>query len=125
MKWLNDVQSHFAGRSLLSERELMAEFGLPPSLEEADLREALCVFSEEYRIPIGALRGDDPLELFTTPPSTRNPIAWLFNQAAFEDRLSELRYHLQMTGKRHGASLQGPVPTTIRDYALVCLGLSS
>jgi len=124
VKWLDDVQGHFAGRPFLTERELMAELDLPLSVHAADLRQALCVFSEEYRIPIGALRRDDPLEWFTAPPTTRNPVAWLFNQAAFEDRLSELRYHSRMTGRRHGSTSQGAVPKTIREYALACLGLS-
>lgn len=114
MSWKSRIRRHFAGRELLSIEQLAQEFGCPGSAR-SELEEALRLFNELYYVPIGVLRATDSLTLFTTPPSTRNPIAWLFDRAGYEDSVGELEYRLARRTDVYGRSMTRQ-PTTLGEY---------
>ena len=122
MPWEKRVTAHLASRRELSDDELCDAFGVADPVECVGLNGALTVFSEEYGIAIGTLRPDDPLAVFTAPSGTRNPLVWLFDQAAIEDSTSELGFRLGQERIRRGLSEHpAVVPKTVGDYVAAWL----
>ncbi|MDT8436699.1 MAG: hypothetical protein RRA92_08080 [Gemmatimonadota bacterium] len=123
MSLREQLQSHVAGRSELTVEALCGEFGVPVA-EASHLGQALRVLEEEYGVPMGLLRGADPIEIFTEPPRTKNPFSWLFNRAEAEDKTAELGYQIRRQRRRIGAPplASGPVIRTVRDYVIAWIG---
>jgi hypothetical protein len=123
MLWKERLESATAGRRELPLDELCSEFGIVRDVDASQLRDALSVFEQEYEIPVGKLRADDPLALFTNPPQGRGPISWLFNRASVEDKTSELNYELKKQRKRLRvpAVPSGPL-VTVGDYVRAWTG---
>ena len=122
MSWLADVKDRFRDRTELSSTELYDQFALAGQVHQDELACAFTVFRVEFGISPGLLRGDDSLELFTQPPHTRNPLVWPFIRMEFEDRMSELNYHLKRGRKLCGASELSRPPKTVREYVLAWAG---
>ena len=123
MSWKQKIDHAIAGRPDLAFDDLVAEFRLPAGSDQNAVRRALGMFAQEYELPIGKLRGDDPLTLFTTPVRTMNPLSWFFDRAAVEDKTSELSYALKNERKRLGlAPIPREAPVTIRDFVMAWLG---
>ena len=121
MAWNDELKRYFQGRSELSRQELAAEFGLSGDGAAGHLEESLLVFQQEYGVPVSVLRPADRLDLFTTPPKTRNPIRWLFARAAYEDSTSEPNYRLKKR-RRILAHQTESSPMTIGEYVAAWLG---
>lgn len=121
MTWNEELKSYFQGRSELSLQALVDEFGLSGDVATGHLEESLSVFQQEYGVPVSVLRPADRLDLFTTPPKTRNPLRWFFTRAAYEDSTSELNYRLK---KRRTVVTQHAEnsPVTIGDYVEAWIG---
>ncbi len=122
MGCFDSVLQHFQDREVLSAKQLHQQFSLPVDVSDDDLERALEIFATEYNLPAGKLRADDSLDLFVRPPRIRNPITWFFTQSAYEDRLSELNYHIKKARKRAHVAELSASPKTARDYVLACLG---
>jgi hypothetical protein len=123
MNWKDSLDAVFTDRSELDQSALCREFGIQSASECRTLVQCLRVFEEEYGIPIGLLRPADPLKIFLEPPRTRNPIRWLFNRAAIEDRTSELSYTLKLRREHIGVSPRPlVVPQSVEDYVLAWMG---
>ena len=125
MRWQTTLRRHFGERSDLELSELAREFRLPESVPEEVLRDCLQLFEQEYEVPFSRLRPDDGLELFSEPPRTKNPVSWLFNRAAIEDRLGELNHQLFRQRRAIGAPPLQRAPTTMREYVLAWAGVES
>jgi hypothetical protein len=121
MSWKRELAEVFANRTELSASELVDLFGARPVDGDVLVEECLRLFEQEYGLPIGLLRPDDPLRLFTNPPHTANPIASFFRRMAFEDSTSELNYRLKLRRRALG-SINPKTPTTIGEYAAAFLG---
>jgi hypothetical protein len=68
-----------------------------PHLPREPLLELFQLIRMEYDLPAGLLRPEDSIQLLAAPFSVRNPLKWIFEEAAIEDATSELYYRL---GKR-------------------------
>jgi len=117
------IREHFDERQILQPAELHANFDIAPRIGEQELWESLRVFEEEYQIPVGQLRANDSLDIFTQPPETKNPFSWLFVRAATEDAVSELSFRLRRQRTRIGLdpSAVGKLET-VRDYVIAWFG---
>ncbi len=116
------IAARFHGRPVLTPDELLNIFALPRDVTRDVLLSALEIFREEYDIPVGRLRPADAMAWFLDPPRTKNPIALFFAQAAHEDRLSELSFHLGKARHRAGQGRLPAWPATIRDYVVAYAG---
>jgi hypothetical protein len=122
MSYTSGVTARFNDRAVLEAEELYRLFALPPEIDVDMLTNALQIFLEEYDIPAGSLRPDDSMRCFVDPPRTKNPISWFFARASYEDRLSELSYHLGKARHRAGLKALPAWPATIRDYVIAYAG---
>ena len=123
MAWSTNIASYFRNREEIGVLELCQQFGVSCKQDLDNMRECLSVFADEYDIRIGLLRPDDPLSLFTELPPTRNPLSWLFDRAAIEDKASELSFRLKQQRKRLGVAVFPPnPPVTLREYVACWLG---
>ena len=122
MNWQEELQKRFAGRQELASSQLAIEFMATEPTSSKALEEVLNLFREEYGIEPGLLRPDDPLSIFAEPPRTGNPVTWLFNRAAVEDRVSELNHRLMQQRREISAPPLQRSPVTVREYVLAWLG---
>lgn len=120
MRWLNELRAHLEGRRELGTAELLDEFTGGAAVDERELLECLQIFDEEYGVPPGRLRASDSMRLFTAEPES-SVASWLFDRFAYEDRLSELSYHLASLRARRGLGNRFPPPETLRDYVRLSL----
>ena len=115
-----------AEREDLGIQRLWEEFGISGAPQLEALGECLALIAQECGVAAGKLRPNDSLESVMGKPQTRNPLAWFFDRASFEDRSSELSFRLKQRRKKLGA---GPIPNrtpkSVRDYALAWLHLDA
>lgn len=123
MHWRDRIADHFPDREELDPAELYSLFAAATEGDRQGLDACFAVFEEEYDLPRGQLRPEDPLDLFLQPPPAKGPFSWLFSQAAIEDRSSELSYRLKRQRKRIGQvpRPQHP-PATVGGYVDLWLG---
>lgn len=121
MSWQSELRSHFDARQELPLEELAVEFEVAWPDGLGPLQDCLALFLQEYGIPIGLLRRDDDLRLFLQPPSTRNPIAAAFRDAAVQDAASELNYMLKKRRRALGSPLECS-PMTVGEYVAAWFG---
>ena len=72
------------------------------------LNELFDLIETELGFSIGLLRPEDSLDQILAPFSVRNPLTWIFEEAALEDGTSEINYQLK---RREQGS---PQPNRIR-----------
>jgi hypothetical protein len=108
---------------MLDRKELGEQFRVDPADLHLLVDEGLALFEQEYGIPPGLLRPDDPLTLFTDFTGARHPIAAFFERTAREDSVSELNYALKKRRKLLG-TLPGEPLRTLGDFVRAFLGYS-
>lgn len=123
-RWSDGIRAHFLERPELPASELYALFLLPAEISQAEFEKAVRVFRMEYDIVAGTLRPDDSLDIFVKQPETHGPIDWFLTQPVYEDRLSELNYHLGQERWRTRAPRLKSWASTIREYVLAWAGNS-
>jgi hypothetical protein len=114
--WREPLLQRFAGRDLLSRRQLYESSWASRRLPENKVNEALDLIEFEYQVHAGLLRAADPLDLLTNPPETRRPFRWVYYQSVFGDRSAELSLQLHKRLKRHGTRKQWPRVMTVDEY---------
>jgi hypothetical protein len=98
-------------------------FSAATEKEQRELDGCLSLFEDEYNIPKGLLRPEDPLNMFLEPPVSKGFFSWLFGRAAIEDKSSELNYRLKRQRKRIGRTpIPERPPTTVGEYVGAWLG---
>lgn len=112
----------FVEREELDIQRLWEQFGIPGELQLEAFGECLALIAQECGLAAGKLRPHDSLESVMGKPQTRNPLAWFFGRASFEDRSSELSFRLKQRRKGLGARpIPDRTPNSVREYALAWL----
>src|SRR5690606_41832120 len=83
-----------SGRTELSRDEALAALG--EGLPAHEVGELARLLEEEFGISLGLLRPQDSLEALWAPVSMRQPLQWLWAQAALEDAVTEVNQQLQI-----------------------------
>ena len=102
------LMDRLKGRDDLGRDRALSQLGA--GLPAADVAELAQVLEVEFGVPLGLLRGEDRLDVFLAPFPIRNPLTWLWAEAALEDGVSEVNYLL----KRRGVLLES-APQTVRE----------
>jgi hypothetical protein len=116
MNWLSRLRKHFNGREELTIDNLAIEFRALDKDSRDALEHVTALIQSEYGIPSGLLRPSDSLKLFTDAEMPRNPLRWLFDRAAMEDRATELHYRLALQREKTGRPNVPTPPATLQDY---------
>ena len=118
----SDVRELVRSRAVLAVPELLRQCGLAGRINADVLVDCLHLFELNYGVEAGLLRGEDLLAVFVAPSKRRNLLAWLMDQAATEDRASELNYRLTCRRAETGAPSLERAPLTIAEYVLAWSG---
>ena len=120
----SDVEGLVRSRAAIGVPELLQQFGIAGRVHPDTFVECLRLFELNYGVEVGLLRSEDLLAVFVSPSKRRNPLAWLADQAATEDRASELNYRLTCRREEIGAPSLGRAPLTVGEYVLAWSGAS-
>jgi len=71
-----------------------------------DVDELFDLIANELGISPGLLRPDDSLDELLAPLPVRNPLKWLFREAALEDGVGELSHRLRRRNPRLGGRVR-------------------
>ena len=120
----SDGEGLVRSRAAIGVPELLQQFGVAGRVNPDTFVECLRLFELNYGVEVGLLRSEDLLAVFVSPSKRRNPLAWLADQAATEDRASELNYRLTCRREEIGAPSLGRAPLTVGEYVLAWSGAS-
>jgi hypothetical protein len=121
MSWRHGLYELFDGRRELAREQLVAEFEISEA-NGSQMIECLRLFTELYGVEYPLLRRDDPLKWFIEPVRPSNPLRSFFQQAALQDRASDLNYALTKRRKRIGHEIECS-PMTVGDYVRAWLDI--
>ncbi len=119
--WTALFRQRFFGRTELPWDDLYDKhFSNLPRREVFEMFEFL---GEEFGLPIGILRPDDPLEAIFEPVPTRNPVKWLSYRGYEGDMAAELHHRLAVREKTMGTAGNRAQITTFGEYAAAWCGM--